>query len=178
MREEGFVSGSRFYLERQIEALASTVGLTWPAWLPGAAFPVSLRYLGAIALILGALALRHVRDASLDIQVDGSRALTLLLTALVLTTPTYPWCGLLSAALLPLARGLILLPALVVTGAALVLYLQWWWPGQPTWPIDVVYGGGAGALAAAAAVGAIRMLSWSWPRVWRPAGNSAGNERG
>jgi hypothetical protein len=152
VNEEGFNSGSRFYLLGQLERLG--IGL------PGALARVGATHIYELLLvvILGLMALWiWLRPCAID---DVPRhALALYLVLLILATPTYPWYGLLVAALLPLAGWRLLPIALLTTGTSLALYLQWWWPGAPRWPLELAYGGGALALGAAMLVsGAAALL--------------------
>ena len=78
------------------------------------------------------------------------RALWMFSTLFVLTAPTYPWYALLAAALLPLARGLVRVPAAAISLAAPFLYLHISVGSHPAWPRHLVYGGSAVALAAVA----------------------------
>jgi len=135
LREEGFTSGYRFYLLGLVDGD------------PGSA--VTAAYVAAAAAVLLALAasfLLRPPDSSVAL---ASRALLLLTAVWVLSSPTYPWYALLAVALLPLARGPVLLPAGAIALAAPFLYLHISVGAHPGWPRHVVYGGSALALAGA-----------------------------
>src|SRR6185312_10037891 len=85
------------------------------------------------------------------------------LVLLILSTPTYPWYGLLPLGLLPFAGRRLLPLGLLATGTELLLYLQWWWPGNPHWPLDLAYGGSTAVLAVVALWSGVSAL-----RCWRP----------
>ncbi len=139
VQEEGIASGRRFYLLGRLE---DVVGRPLPIAVYGAFVVIAMLGLG--------LAI-HRRSAASSRAV-GTRALLMVVVGLVLTTPSYPWYTLLAAALLPLAEGVVLLPASAVAGLAVLLYAHTKSPSHPAWPLHVVYGGWALALAAATAV--------------------------
>lgn len=149
LHEEGFTSGRRFYLLDGLERL------TGAGWLEHGLSPAGW-YVALAAVALGALAVLCWRRPLRSVQDLASRTLLLFTAGLVLTTPAYPWYSLIPLALLPLARGLVLLPATVVTGTAGLLYLNLKLPSHPAWPLHVAYGGGALALALAGLVAARR----------------------
>ena len=76
---------------------------------------------------------------------------------------TYPRYALLAAALLPLARGLVRVPAAAISLAAPFLYLHISVGSHPAWPRHLVYGGSAVALAAVALSAAGRARTRSTP---------------
>ena len=88
------------------------------------------------------------------------RVLVLFLTLLILTTPSYPWYALLALVLLPFAGRRMFIATFYSSGTAILLYLQWWWPGQPHWPLKVVYGGGALLFAAVVVSYALSQVPW------------------
>ena len=130
LAEEGFESGARFYLLR-------VLGAESPAAV--------LAYELAAAGILAALAFAVWRRVGREPE---SIAL-LLLAGLALATPAYPWYALLPLALLPLAGPRVLAVGSFLAAAAFLLYVQQKAPGNPDWPLHVVWGGTALALAAA-----------------------------
>ncbi|HXH88427.1 MAG TPA: glycosyltransferase 87 family protein [Gaiellaceae bacterium] len=130
LSEEGFESGARFYLLR-------VLGAESPAAV--------LAYELAAAGILAALALAVWRRVGREPE---SIAL-LLLAGLALATPAYPWYALLPLALLPLAGPRVLAVGSFLAAAAFLLYVQQKAPGNPGWPLHVVWGGTTLALAAA-----------------------------
>jgi alpha-1,6-mannosyltransferase len=140
LREEGFTSGARFYL----------LGLAEPLY-GEAAGAATVVYVLAAAALLAALAARFVRSPAAAPADIPSHALTLFVVLYVLASPTYPWYALTAVALLPLARGEIVLPAAFISVTAPFLYLHISVGAHPTWPRHLVYGGTAVALLAAAA---------------------------
>ncbi|MBA2331388.1 MAG: DUF2029 domain-containing protein [Actinobacteria bacterium] len=137
LREEGFTSGYRFYLLGLVDGDPSTV-LT-------AAYAVA-----AAALLLGVSTSFLFRPPG-STRALAERALLLFSLVWVLTSPTYPWYALLAVALLPLARGAVLLPGAAIALLAPFLYLHISVGAHPDWPRHLVYGGCALALAAAPA---------------------------
>ena len=135
LREEGFTRGTRFYLLGLVDADPSTA-LT-------AAYVVL-----AAALLLGLAASFVLRPTDAR-DALASRALLLFATVWVLTSPTYPWYALLAIALLPLARGPVLIPAGAIALTAPFLYLHISVGSHPAWPRHLAYGLPALALAAA-----------------------------
>jgi arsenite methyltransferase len=162
LQEEGITSGRRFYLLNQAERLAGwwLGGLAhWPARAPVSA---TQGYEALVIAALGGLALWCWLRPLPRVPACGSRAIagrvTILFTVLlVLTTPAYPWYTLLALACAPLAGRRALLLATVLTGSAGYLYLQWWLPGTPQWPLTLAYGGGALTLLLVSGWGA-----WAW----------------
>ncbi len=137
LREEGFTSGYRFYLLGLVDGDPSAA--------------VTAAYVVAAAAVLLALAASFLlRPPDSPVEL-ASRALLLFTAVWVLTSPTYPWYALLAVALLPLARGPVLLPAGAIALAAPFLYLHIGVGAHPSWPRHVVYGGCTLALAAAMA---------------------------
>nr|MBA2475945.1 DUF2029 domain-containing protein [Actinomycetota bacterium] len=126
VEEEGFASGERFYL----------APLT-----PG------IPFVAVVVCAMAALALVLWRSAPARGAEVPSRVLLLFVSLLVLATPAYPWYGLLALLFLPFARGVLLLPATVLGGTALLLYVHLKASGEPAWPLHVAYAGGAAALA-------------------------------
>jgi alpha-1,6-mannosyltransferase len=128
--QEGITKGTRFY----------------PLDLLGLSGSVAAAlYVGVVGLALIAVALRFARDAP-----SMAGALVLMTAALVLFTPAYPWYCLLVIALLPMARGAVLLPAGAIALLWPFLYLHISAKGFPEWPRHLVYGTCLAALAAAA----------------------------
>jgi len=141
--EEGFSSGERFYL----------------APLAG-----GLPFAPLLVCAMAALALRLWLRPAADGPAAGGRVLLLFLCLLVLATPAYPWYALLALAFLPLARGIVFLPATVLTATAPLLYVHLKSGSEPAWPLHVAYGGSAAALALAA-LWALRGLVGRPPRL-------------
>lgn len=131
LEEEGFESGSRFYLLR-------VLGAESPAAL--------LTYELLAAAILAGLALAVWRRRGGEPE---SIAL-LLVVGLALATPAYPWYALLPLALLPLAGPRVLAAGSFLAASAFLLYVQQKAPGNPVWPLHVVWGGTSLALVVAA----------------------------
>jgi len=144
LEEEGFSSGYRFYLLGLFERLTGIEG----------AAPTAL-YVALAAACLAGLSLSAMRITPSPAAL-ANRALLLLAAVLVLATPTYPWYALAVIALLPLGRGLVLLPAGAVALTAPLLYLHISVPDHPTWPRHLAYGTWAVALALAAGLAARR----------------------
>ncbi|MEO5793330.1 MAG: glycosyltransferase 87 family protein [Gaiellaceae bacterium] len=131
LEEEGFESGARFYLLRLLDAGS-----------PNAVLAYEL----LAAAVLAALALAVWRRRGREPE---SVAL-LLLAGLALATPAYPWYALLPLSLLPLAGPRVLALGSFLAGSALLLYVEQKAPGNPVWPLHVVWGGTSVALVAAA----------------------------
>lgn len=136
-REEGFTSGTRFYLLGLLDGDPSTV--------------LTAGYIAVAAGALLALAASFLVRPPDSAGALASRALLLFSAVWVLASPTYPWYALLAVALLPLASGAVLLPAAAIALTAPFLYLHISVGSHPAWPRHVVYGGSALALAAATA---------------------------
>ncbi|MBA3787402.1 MAG: hypothetical protein H0X21_01745 [Actinobacteria bacterium] len=147
LREEGFTSGYRFYLLGLVDGDPSTV-------------VTALYVVAAGALLLGVSLLFLARPPDSASTLAG-RALLLFTLVWVLSSPTYPWYALLAVALLPLARGVILLPAAAIVLLAPFLYLHISVGALPEWPRHLAYGGSALALAAAGLWQARPLLSTS-----------------
>jgi len=135
LREEGFTRGTRFYLLGLLDANPSTALTAVYVVLSAACL------LGLVASFV--LRPTDARDAL------ASRALLLFATVWVLTSPTYPWYALLAIALLPLARGPVLIPAGAIALTAPFLYLHISVGSHPAWPRHLAYGGPALALGLA-----------------------------
>lgn len=132
LEEEGVISGTRFY----------------PLDLVGAQGSAAAAVYGILAgFVLLGLAARY----ALAPGPSPTGALALVVAALVLFTPTYPWYALLAIALLPLGRGPVLLPAGAVALLWPLLYLHISGEGHPRWPRHLVYGACLAALGIAAA---------------------------
>ena len=131
LEEEGFESGSRFYLLRVLGAES-----------PGARVLYELVAAAVLAVLAVAVWRRRGREAE-------SIAL-LLLAGLALATPAYPWYALLPLALLPLAGTRVLSAGSFLAASTLLLYVEQKAPGHPTWPLHVVWGGTSLLLAGAA----------------------------
>ena len=136
--EEGFDSGRRFYVLNQIDLITGGLpgGVDW-----------SLAYQGLVVGGLAWFAWRCVRRAPASAREAIDRALLLLLLLLLLSTPTYPWYLLLVLALVPVASAPVAIPAAVAASGATLLYLQWWLPSGPGWPLHLTWGTGLIALA-------------------------------
>lgn len=143
LSEEGFDSGTRFYL---LALARRAAGATGP---PPAALVTAYEAL-AVAAVAGLLAWWW-RNPPAGLGAAIERCGGLLVVVLLLSTPSYPWYLVLLCALLPLLSPTFLWPAVVLTGAGELLYLRWWLPGDPRWPLDLAWGGAALALAAAGA---------------------------
>ena len=129
LEEEGFDSGSRFYALR----LTGLEGATATAL-----------YQAFAAALLGLVAIAVWRRGA---QAEG--AALLLLVALLVATPAYPWYALLPLALLPFASPRVLAAGSILAGTILLLYVQQKAPGNPEWPLHVVWGGSSLALGIA-----------------------------
>ncbi|MBA3381414.1 MAG: DUF2029 domain-containing protein [Actinobacteria bacterium] len=143
LEEEGFDSGARFYL----------LGLTG---IDGGGASVVYRLLALATL--GGLALLVWRRRGNE--PEGTALL--LVALLLLATPAYPWYVLLPLALLPFAGPRLLLVGSTLAATAFLLYVQQKAPGNPTWPLHVVWGGTALAAALAGFTALPRRLG---PRV-------------
>ncbi len=139
--EEGFDSGRRFYL---LARLDDAFGLDRVGPFEAAQVYQAL----VLACLAGAAAWCWWRPP-VGVRASVDRALGLMLVAFVLTTPTYPWYMLMLLVLAPAASAALAGPALFIGSSATLLYLQWWLPGAPTWPLHVTWGLGAAALALA-----------------------------
>lgn len=138
LREEGFTRGTRFYLLGLVD--------TEPAPL------LTAVYVAAAAALLLGLSARFVLRPDDSASAQATRALLLFTTMWVLASPTYPWYALLAVALLPLARGPVLLPAGAIALASPFLYLHISVGSHPAWPRHLAYGSAALALLAASAL--------------------------
>jgi alpha-1,6-mannosyltransferase len=147
LREEGFISGTRFYLLGLLDGDPSTV--------------LTAAYIVIATTALVALAASFILRPPDAPEALAGRALLLFATVWVLASPTYPWYALLAVALLPLARGAVLLPAGAIALTAPFLYLHISVGSHPTWPRHLVYGGSALALTAAMVW---RARSWAGQR--------------
>ncbi len=136
LREEGFISGTRFYLLGLLDSHPSTFATAC--------------YVVLASAVLSVLAAAFLRRPPSSPSELPTRALWMFSTFFVLTAPTYPWYALLAVALLPLARGWVRLPSAVVSLTAPFLYLHISVGSHPAWPRHLVYGGSALALGAAA----------------------------
>ncbi len=146
VKEEGFASGGRFYLLDRIGEWGHRLSWQIPETFLQHRLNAVHLYDLALLVVMGLLALWIWRRTASSDQEIPRRVLLLYLTLLVLSTPSYPWYALLALGFLPMAGRRLLLATLYASGTALLLYLQWWWPGMPHWPLRVVYGGSALAL--------------------------------
>ena len=140
LEEEGFASGYRFYVLGLVESATQTDGAL-----------LTTAYVALAGACLAAVAFASARAPATPGDL-ASRALLLLTVVLILATPTYPWYSLVVVALLPLGRGLVLLPATAVALTAPFLYLHISIGSHPAWPRHLVYGASAAALALAVAL--------------------------
>ncbi len=143
VKEEGIASGGRFYILDHLGEHAHTLGWQIPAILTRHGGNAAHLYDLALLVVMGSLAFWMWRRPVANPIDIPRRTLLLFLTLLVLTTPSYPWYALLALMLLPFAGRRMFVATCFSSGTAILLYLQWWWPGQPHWPLKVVYGGGA-----------------------------------
>jgi len=135
LREEGYSAGSGLYLLNLFEdAVGGRAGWAGPG------------YLGAVAIALGALGIWCWRAAVRDSADVPRRALLLMVVALTLLTPRYPWYWLVPMALLPFARGPWLLGGTVGLSLPPLLYLHYRTEAAPQWPLAVVHVGMAALL--------------------------------
>lgn len=138
LEEEGFETGQRFYLLGRAELLLGD--------LSAGPIPSAGWYAALAALVVGALAAWCVRTPPASAGEPAERALLLLLALMLLSSPTYPWYLVIVVALMPLGSPVTAIPAALVCAAAPLLYLQWWLPAGPGWPLDLTWGAGALAL--------------------------------
>ncbi len=160
VKEEGFSSGGRFYLLDRLGEFGHRFGWHVPGLLTQHRLNGAHLYDLALLLVMGLMALwiwRRQSDQSFEVP---RHALILFLTLLVLATPSYPWYALLPLSLLPFAGRRLFIATFYASGTALLLYLQWWWPGQPHWPLRVVYGGSAVVLALMALSFGLSRVPW------------------
>lgn len=142
LEEEGFESGGRFHLLELLPgatrdlALGPVAAATW--------------YPALVVAAVGAAAAWMVLRPPATPRDAPTRALLLLTLLVVLSTPTYPWYLLPMAALVPVARPRVAVPAAVTCACAPLLYLQWWLPAA--WPLHLTWGAGALALAGSGAL--------------------------
>jgi alpha-1,6-mannosyltransferase len=160
LKEEGIASGGRFYLLDRTGEYAHSLGWQIPEAFALHGVTAARLYDLALLAVMGVLALWVWRRPVAHLQEIPRRILLLLLTLLILTTPTYPWYALLPLAFLPFAGRRLFLATLYASSTALILYLQWWWPGEPHWPLKVVYGWGALVFAAAALSYGFSKIPW------------------
>lgn len=126
LREEGFTRGTRFYLLGLVDADPSTL--------------LTAVYVVLAATLLFGLAAWFVLRPTVGRDALANRALLLFATVWVVASPTYPWYALLAIALLPLARGPVLLPAGSIALTAPFLYLHISVGSHPSWPRHLAYG--------------------------------------
>ena len=160
VKEEGIASGGRFYVLDRLGEYAHKFGWHIPAFVSRHHGNAAHLYDVSLLIIMGLLAFwmwRRPIENPFDIP---RRTLVLFLTLLVLTTPSYPWYALLALVLLPFAGRRMFIATFYSSATAILLYLQWWWPGQPHWPLKVVYGGGAIIFAAAVLSYAVSQVPW------------------
>ena len=129
LEEEGFDSGSRFYALRLAGLEGATAAAVYQA--------VAVALLGLVAIAVWR------RGAA----AEG--AALLLVVTLLAATPAYPWYALLPLAFLPFAGPRVLAAGSVLAGTILLLYVQQKAPGNPAWPLHVVWGGSTLALGIA-----------------------------
>jgi ubiquinone/menaquinone biosynthesis C-methylase UbiE len=120
---------------------------------------------------MAALALWCWRVAARDTRGVVAGAALLYATLLAVTTPSYPWYVMLLLALVPFQRAPVVVPALAITSASALLYVQWWWRGGATWATYLGYGLGISALAATAAWVAVAKRRDRHAPTPRPAGD-------
>ena len=160
VKEEGIASGGRFYVLDHLGEYSHKFGWRIPAALTRHHGNAAHLYDLALLIVMGLLAFwmwRRPAENPIDIP---RRVLVLFLTLLILTTPSYPWYALLALVLLPFAGRRMFIATFYSSGTAILLYLQWWWPGQPHWPLKVVYGGGALLFAAVVVSYALSQVPW------------------
>lgn len=142
--EEGIASGKRYYLLQQ--------GL----WLvrhatgdPGIGTPAIATLVYQIGIVAGmaAIALWYIVHPSLSARDVADRIALLFIVLFALASPVQSWYMLLLLTTLPLVSRRMLLPASLVVGGAELVYLTWWLPGSPAWPIATDYDLRAVALA-------------------------------
>jgi len=165
--EEGISSGERFYLLEQMQRLVGTIpslpGLLGNVPLePVRAFQIGL-FLAMTALALWCWLARRASPADAAIRMA-----LLFLAVLVLATPAYPWYWLLALLPLPFLTGRLLATTVTMASLAGLLYLQWWWPGTPDRPNDIVYGGGLVCLGLLALGGSYARLRPARPNPDKP----------
>ncbi|HEX3723035.1 MAG TPA: hypothetical protein VHV31_09605, partial [Nitrolancea sp.] len=160
VNEEGIASGGRFYLLEQVERFGNWCGWHLPRLFQHDGLTATHLYDLMLVAIMGAMALWIWRRSARQPREIARRALALYLTLLVLSTPTYPWYALLALALLPFAGKRLLLATLFASSTAVLLYLQWWLPGSPHWPLVVVYGGSALTLVAVSLWSGFSAIRW------------------
>lgn len=160
VKEEGFASGGRFYILDRLGEYAHRFGWQLPELFVRHNLNAAHLYDLALVLVIGGIALWTWRRPVDQPQDIARRVLLLFITLLVLSTPSYPWYALLPLALLPFAGRRLFGLTFYATGTALLLYLQWWWPGMPHWPLKVVYGGGFLILVVAATSYLLMLVPW------------------
>ena len=160
VKEEGFASGGRFYILDHIGEYAHKLDWRIPDLLVRHNLNAAHLFDLALLMVMGLISLWIWRHPAQHLLEVPRRALLLYLTLLVLSTPSYPWYALLPLVLLPFAGYRLFIATLYSSSTALLLYLQWYWPGQPHWPLKVVYGGGAIVLATVAITYGLSLLPW------------------
>lgn len=145
-QEEGIITGQRFYLLQQAERFAGSWPPGWSQWLAGGPLSATQWYQAVMVSVMGVLGLWcWLRPPRSERDIAG-RVAILFIALLTLASPSQAWYTLLPLVLVPLVRGRSLLSVSMVVGTAGFVYLHWWWPGAPSWPLTVAYGGRAVAL--------------------------------
>ncbi|MDQ6908750.1 MAG: glycosyltransferase 87 family protein [Chloroflexota bacterium] len=150
--EEGIASGTRYYLLKQFFWAVRHLTNNTNGDIPAAA---TNAYQVGIVGVMAAIALWCVAVPPRSAQEIADRIALLFVVLLALASPVQPWYMLLLLGTLPLVGRRILLPASLVVGSAGLVYLTWWLPGSPAWPIATNYDLRAVAVAILL-VGAVR----------------------
>ncbi len=134
--EEGIASGKRYYLLQQVLWLARHA-----TGDPGVGTPAiaTLVYQIGIVAVMAAIALWCAGHPASSVQEVADRIALLFIVLFALASPVQSWYMLLLLATLPLVSRRMLLPISLVVGGAELVYLTWWLPGSPAWPIATDY---------------------------------------
>ncbi len=134
--EEGIASGKRYYLLQQVLWLARHA-----TGDPGVGTPAiaTLVYQIGIVAVMAAIAFWCAGHPASSARDVADRIALLFIVLFALASPVQSWYMLLLLATLPLVSRRMLLPISLVVGGAELVYLTWWLPGSPAWPIATDY---------------------------------------
>jgi len=134
--EEGIATGTRYYLLKQSLWAVRHVTNDTNIGIPAAA---TLAYQIGIVGVMAGVALWCTIRPPHSARDIADRIALLFIVLLALASPVQPWYMLLLLGTLPLVSRRMLLPVSLVVGSAGLVYLTWWLPGSPAWPIAMNY---------------------------------------
>ncbi len=134
--EEGIATGTRYYLLKQSLWAVRHVTNDTNIGIPAAA---TLAYQIGIVGVMAGVALWCTIRPPHSARDIADRIALLFIVLLALASPVQPWYMLLLLGTLPLVSRRMLLPVSLVVGSAGLVYLTWWLPSSPAWPIAMNY---------------------------------------